>query len=107
MQRDTELKIRLAKESRLIAKVTLRDSSSMKIIALVTALFLPATFFAAVFAMPAVQWDVRAGLPKSFWIYLACSAVSTAVVFGVWKFGIAAIEKRSLTKVRNGLKVLG
>jgi hypothetical protein len=43
-QRDTEVGLRLARTSADIAMAAKRDSSSMKVIALLTTLFLPGAF---------------------------------------------------------------
>lgn len=45
-QRDTELSLGLARTSAETAVATKRDSSSMKVIAVLTTLFLPPTFIA-------------------------------------------------------------
>ena len=66
----------------------------MKTIAIVTMTFLPATFFAAVFAMPVLRWDASPVVQPNFWVYLAFSFPSTALVFAVW----AVITKRHALK---------
>lgn len=45
-RRDAKLMIEIARDSRSVALSTARDSASMKVLAVVTVLFLPATFTA-------------------------------------------------------------
>ncbi|KAJ5540210.1 hypothetical protein N7513_008542 [Penicillium frequentans] len=55
-QRDARATHDLAKESAKIAEATLRDSSSMKTIAVMTLVFLPATFACSFFSMSFFDW---------------------------------------------------
>lgn len=72
-----------------------RDSTSMKILALISALFLPATFVATVFSMSMFQWQPNGGngdhssatVSDKIWIYPATAiplTVVTVVGWGVW-----------------------
>ncbi|KAI8962110.1 glycoside hydrolase family 31 protein [Daldinia sp. FL1419] len=78
----------LADASRRIAEAARRDSSSMRTVAIMTMAFLPATFFAALFALPSLDWHASsaAGVVENpgFWVYWAFTLPSTAVVFGLW-----------------------
>jgi ABC-type uncharacterized transport system YnjBCD permease subunit len=57
----------------------------MKTIAVMTMAFLPATFFAALFALPSLQWDDHTQIIQDkFWIYWAFTLPATVLVFGVW-----------------------
>jgi hypothetical protein len=56
----------------------------MKIIAVMTMVFLPATFFAALFAVPTLRWDEESIVSDRFWIYWAFTLPTTALVFIVW-----------------------
>jgi hypothetical protein len=60
----------------------------MKAIAVMTMLFLPATFFAALFAMPSLKWDEPGVIQGSFGVYWAFVLPTTAVIFVAWA-GIA------------------
>ena len=68
----------------LLAAATRRDSSSMKTIAIMTMVFLPGTFLAALFAMPPLRLDTSLVVAHNFWIYWACFAPLTGLVFLVW-----------------------
>lgn len=56
----------------------------MKTIAIMTMLFLPATFFAALFAVPSLQWDQAEVVQKKFWVYWAFTLPTTVLIFLVW-----------------------
>ena len=56
----------------------------MKTIAIMTMVFLPATFFAALFAVPLLKWDEPNVIQGRFWIYWAFTLPSTALIFGIW-----------------------
>ncbi|KAK8074241.1 hypothetical protein PG994_005140 [Apiospora phragmitis] len=59
-----------------------RDGSTMKVIALMTMAFLPATFFAALWSIPVLE---DPGLTKdNFWVYWAFTVPTTIVIFFVW-----------------------
>ncbi|KAK3365598.1 hypothetical protein B0T24DRAFT_393263 [Lasiosphaeria ovina] len=74
---DSQASLKLAKRAK-------EDSSSMKTVAIMTMAFLPATFFAALFAMPTLQWDTSQVVQDNFWVYLAFTLPSTALVFVIW-----------------------
>ena len=53
----------------------------MKTIAIMTMLFLPATFYAALFGVP---WEKPEVIQTKFWLYWAFAIPTTALVFLVW-----------------------
>jgi hypothetical protein len=68
-----------------------RDSTSMKILALISAFFLPGTFVATLFSMSMFQWQPSGGadgvISDKFWIYWAIAIPLTALTvigWGVW-----------------------
>lgn len=61
--------IKLADASLKIAEAAKGDSGAMKTVAVMTMLFLPATFFAALFSMPLLQWGETAVIQDRFWVY--------------------------------------
>lgn len=61
--------IKLADASLKIAEAAKGDSGAMKTVAVMTMLFLPATFFAALFSMPLLQWGSLNVVHDQFWIY--------------------------------------
>jgi len=56
----------------------------MKVIAVMTMAFLPATFIAALFAVPSLKWDASPVMQDNFWIYWVFAIPLTAMVFVCW-----------------------
>ncbi|KAF2830362.1 hypothetical protein CC86DRAFT_452807 [Ophiobolus disseminans] len=52
-----------------LATASRKDTSSMKTIAIMTMIFLPATFFAALFSVPLLQWDQPQPPPTGSFTY--------------------------------------
>ncbi|KAL4944952.1 hypothetical protein BDV06DRAFT_209826 [Aspergillus oleicola] len=67
-----------------------RDSTSMKILAFITTIFLPGSFVATLFSMEMFTWEAAgsdgdgASVSPSFWIYWAVAAPLTAVTLCGW-----------------------
>ncbi|KAI1137728.1 hypothetical protein F5Y05DRAFT_60314 [Hypoxylon sp. FL0543] len=81
---DSATHAELADASRKIAEAAKRDSSSMRTVAIMTMAFLPATFFAALFSVPSLDWRSDAVVQPNFWVYWAFTLPSTALVFALW-----------------------
>ncbi|KAH9983884.1 hypothetical protein F4779DRAFT_632557 [Xylariaceae sp. FL0662B] len=81
---DSAIHAELADASRRIAEASKRDSSSMKTVAIMTMAFLPATFFAALFSVPSLDWDGDSVIKNNFWIYWAFTLPATGIVFLLW-----------------------
>lgn len=56
----------------------------MKTVAIMTMLFLPATFFAALFSMPLFQWNASPVMQNRFWVYCALTFPTTVAIFAVF-----------------------
>lgn len=73
----------------------------MKTIAVLTMMFLPATFLAALFSMPCLGWDD----PDKFRLYWACVIPITFVTFATWaattQMGQIKESLRRLQKVKE------
>jgi hypothetical protein len=67
-----------------LTRATARDSSSMKVVAVMTMAFLPGTFIAALFSVPSLQWDASSVVQDKFWVYWAFTLPLTALVFALW-----------------------
>ncbi|MCJ1243175.1 hypothetical protein MMC30_000372 [Trapelia coarctata] len=96
-QRDNKLNIEVARDSKSIAAESKRDSSSMKTIAVLTIVFLPGTFVAALFSMPMFNWQAdstTAVVSPRFWVYWAITAPLTIVVVLIWFIWIALKDAR-------------
>ncbi|MCJ1330867.1 hypothetical protein MMC10_007554 [Thelotrema lepadinum] len=86
---DASVNIRIAEDSRLLARASKRDSVAMKTMSVVTMAFLPGTFVAALFAMPLFDWSSAEGeaiLSNRFWIYWVVTVPLTVVVISTWWF---------------------
>ncbi|KAI1441746.1 hypothetical protein F5Y02DRAFT_398487 [Annulohypoxylon stygium] len=81
---DSAIHAELADASRKIAEASKRDSSSMKTVAIMTMAFLPATFFAALFSVPSLDWHADSVIQPGFWVYWAFTLPATAFVFALW-----------------------
>lgn len=86
-QRDNLTNISLANDSKRIAAASKRDSTAMKTISILTMLFLPGTYIAALFAIPVFNWDADPGtsvVNYRFWYYWATTVPLTALVLLSW-----------------------
>ncbi|KAL3459984.1 hypothetical protein BJX64DRAFT_290636 [Aspergillus heterothallicus] len=75
--------ISLAQDSKELAAASKRDSSAMKIVAVLTTFFLPGTFMATFFAMPLFDWSessINSVANKHFWIYWAVTGPLTVAI---------------------------
>ncbi|KAI0404290.1 hypothetical protein F4802DRAFT_615872 [Xylaria palmicola] len=110
-QADARTNISLAKASKELAEAARKDSSSMKTIAIMTMLFLPGTYFAALWAVPSLKWGQPDVIQPDFWWYWAFTGPSTLLVFVVWfglhKWGFHWPRKLRLGRDGKGYKVLG
>jgi hypothetical protein len=64
----------------------------MKTIAFMTMAFLPATFFAALFALPLFDWSASPVIQKRFWVYWATTLPVTLLVFIIWYIVTKRVE---------------
>ena len=53
----------------------------MRIVAIMTMTFLPGTFFAALFAIPSLDWKDDPIVTSKFWVYWAFTIPSTVAIF--------------------------
>jgi|SRR4051812_39356611 hypothetical protein len=77
----------MAGEQRKLAHASTRDSSAMKTISLLGAIFLPGAYLAAVFSMTFFNWNANPGEPiinKQLWIYFAFTIPVTILIVGGW-----------------------
>ncbi|KAF2242533.1 hypothetical protein BU26DRAFT_524137 [Trematosphaeria pertusa] len=97
----------MARDSKELAAASKRDSSAMKVIAVLTALFLPGTCIATLFAMPILNWNafsMRDVMTSHFWLYWAVTIPLTIVVMAiVGAYGLvqARENRRAADKARK------
>ncbi|PMD27018.1 hypothetical protein NA56DRAFT_562050, partial [Hyaloscypha hepaticicola] len=90
-----------------IAEDTRRDSSSMKTIAVLTLVFLPATAMASIFSMSMFNWQAQDGgtvVSSKIWIYVVVAVVLTCVVLIIWILWFNWTQKKYDNKMRNDIE---
>ncbi|KAF7540555.1 hypothetical protein G7054_g1228 [Neopestalotiopsis clavispora] len=94
-----------------------RDSTSMKIIALITAAYLPATFVATLFSMGMFEWKsngpdadgagtASSSISPDFWMYWAVTIPLTVITLAGWGFWWKFEESRfdeTMKKAEKGI----
>ncbi|QDS72395.1 hypothetical protein FKW77_008686 [Venturia effusa] len=102
-RQDVNASIELAKDSRTIALAAKNDSSSMKTIAVMTMLFLPGTFFAALFSTPMLDWNASGSqvIQPRFGYYWAFTIPCTIAVFICWYF---ITKRQKATEAKEDLE---
>ncbi|CRK34758.1 hypothetical protein VD0004_g8491 [Verticillium dahliae] len=88
-QRESKIQFQMAGEQRRLAHASKRDSTAMKTISLLGAIFLPGTFLASVFSM--TFFDFGAGaetvVSTQLWVYFVITVpVTAAIVLGWLQF---------------------
>ena len=99
--RDTQLSYRIAREAK-------RDSELMRRIALVTMIFLPATFAATFFSMvffriTAAEEHASLEVDRHIWLYVVLT-VPLTVVIGVWYFAWSK-ERSVMDTIRDMMRM--
>lgn len=79
--------------------VNLQVANSMKILAIVTVLFLPATFVASLFSINMFDWHLADGetVSHQFWIYWVVTVPLTIVI--IVAFGLITSKKSDLPEL--------
>ncbi|KAF2455940.1 hypothetical protein BDY21DRAFT_349165 [Lineolata rhizophorae] len=86
-----------------MARVTTRDSASMRTISILTLVFFPATFVSALFSTSVFDFqNWRAGsnelvASEGWWVYLLCVCALTVIVCVVWGWWNWWVQKRALS----------
>lgn len=105
--------LEIARASRKIAEESRKDSNAMKMIAIVTMVYLPGTFVATCFSMDLFQWTARASdvVNARIWVYFLFTGVLTILTLGcfaawTWcqdrQFPQANIEAQSSSLGKDG-----
>lgn len=117
-QKDNQLNIQIARSSlvdsnsmKVIAEATARDSAAMVVISIVTIAFLPATFTATFFSTTFFNFQNQGQSVVSQWIWLywAITAPLTIIIMGVWyllsKKRGKTIQERLNSGLNGSLKI--
>jgi hypothetical protein len=85
-QKESKLNLEMAAQQRRLAHASKRDSTAMKTLSLLGAIFLPGTFLSSVFSMTFFQFDVPANseVSQELWIYFAVTIPLTLAIVGAW-----------------------
>lgn len=107
-QEDNMRNIELVRDSKVIATASKRDSSIMKVLAVLGTLFLPASFIATLFSMPLLAWDGDNGhtVQSQFWVYLAVTIPLTLVVMSLSLLWVWWNQKKSQQEEHSNLSRL-
>ncbi|EPS41010.1 hypothetical protein H072_5130 [Dactylellina haptotyla CBS 200.50] len=103
---DSQISIMIAKNSEFAATAARKDSSFMRTIAIITLVFLPGTFVAAVFSMSMFNWESDGSIVVSrhIWMYFAIAVPLTLTVMFLWI--IWTIRSERDYKKRIAIKIL-
>ncbi|GFP52237.1 notoamide biosynthesis cluster protein M' [Trichoderma asperellum] len=84
--REARLNLEIAGEQRRIAHASKRDSTAMKTISLMGALFLPGTYLASVFSMTFFNFQSGADpvISNWLWVYFIITVPLTILIVGSW-----------------------
>ena len=80
-----------------VAVASTRDSSSMKALAVIAAVFLPGTYIATLFSMSMFDWQAGVGSSSGgnqdkqvvmplFWVYWVIAVVLTVLIIFAWRY---------------------
>jgi len=110
-QQDNAIAFETANATRSIAKDSLQDSSSMKMLALVTMFFLPGSFVASLFSAPLFDWEgavgksgISLGTRPQFALFWVVAVPLTVGTFGLYVMWIV-LQKKRLRRRLNGVPV--
>ncbi|TAQ89072.1 hypothetical protein B7494_g2585 [Chlorociboria aeruginascens] len=107
-QVDAEVSIMIARYSFIAADKARRDSSSMKTIAILTLVFLPATTVASIFSMTMFDWGATQGdkvVSKRLWMYFAVAIPLTLVVIGTWVLWYRWSQKEKTKRSQSDIEI--
>jgi hypothetical protein len=101
----------IAEETRQIALASKSDAGSMKLLALITTIFLPGTFVSGLFSTPVFQRESREDTKVTVWkpglfLYIAVSCpllMITLLIWGLWTFGQRLKIEREVQVTRKRL----
>ncbi|TGJ84275.1 hypothetical protein E0Z10_g4476 [Xylaria hypoxylon] len=85
-QKESKLNLEMAAQQRRLAHASKRDSTAMKTLSLLGAIFLPGTFLSSVFSMTFFNFKVpeEREVSQELWIYFAITIPLTLAIVGTW-----------------------
>ncbi|KAI0395288.1 hypothetical protein F5Y17DRAFT_465756 [Xylariaceae sp. FL0594] len=108
-QKESKLSLEMAAHQRRLAHASKRDSTAMKTLSLLGAVFLPGTFLSSVFSMTFFNFKVADGseVSNELWIYFIITIPLTLLIVGAWYMLGMMREKRYESedkKMEEGIK---
>ncbi|GFF55919.1 hypothetical protein IFM58399_10193 [Aspergillus lentulus] len=98
---EAELNLIIAHNSYVSAEEARRDGSSMKTIAAITLIFLPATTVASIFSMSMFNWsgeDDQPVITHRFWVYIIAAIGLTVIVVALWLLWFTRSQRENNTR---------
>jgi H+/Cl- antiporter ClcA len=90
-QKESKLNLEMAAQQRRLAHASKRDSTAMKTLSLLGAVFLPGTFLASLFSMTFFDFNVGsdgdgqgAQISEYLWVYFVVTIPLTLAIVGSW-----------------------
>ncbi|KAI0481436.1 hypothetical protein F4859DRAFT_419704 [Xylaria cf. heliscus] len=85
-QKESKLNLEMAAQQRRLAHASKRDSTAMKTLSLLGAIFLPGTFLSSVFSMTFFNFKVaeNSEVSQELWIYFVITIPLTLAIVGAW-----------------------
>ncbi|KAH7354331.1 hypothetical protein B0T11DRAFT_126782 [Plectosphaerella cucumerina] len=85
-QRESKIQFQMAGEQRRLAHASKRDSTAMKTISLLGAVFLPGTLVSSIFSMTFFDFaaDANPTISSSIWVFFAITIPVTALIVAGW-----------------------
>ncbi|KAI2637426.1 hypothetical protein GGS21DRAFT_476911 [Xylaria nigripes] len=95
-QKESRLNLEIATQQRKLAHASKRDSTAMKTLSLLGALFLPGTFLSSIFSMTFFNFKIPENTQVSteLWIYFVITIPLTIAIVGTWWILDQRREKR-------------
>ncbi|KAI0455611.1 hypothetical protein F5B21DRAFT_185686 [Xylaria acuta] len=99
-QKESKLNLEMAAQQRRLAHASKRDSTAMKTLSLLGAIFLPGTFLSSVFSMTFFNFKVadNSEVSQELWIYFVITIPLTLAIVGAWWALDLRREKRYATE---------
>ncbi|RYC63258.1 hypothetical protein CHU98_g2944 [Xylaria longipes] len=84
--KESKLNLEMAAQQRRLAHASKRDSTAMKTLSLLGAIFLPGTFLSSVFSMTFFDFKVAGNseVSQELWIYFVITIPLTLAIVGTW-----------------------
>ncbi|KAI1084613.1 hypothetical protein F5B20DRAFT_568012 [Whalleya microplaca] len=105
-RKESALSIRIAGEQRMLAYASKHDSTAMKVLSLLGAIFLPGAYLASIMSTTFFDFhdapDLSSAVSPTFWLYWAVTIPVTVVVVAFW-YGWEKWRKRRKHEIIEGL----